>query len=67
MCVAVVRVKFRTEASAQLMEMATEELLTEKIESLRGANGVVKIEIFKRDTTHRRVEIWETEAAETNV
>jgi hypothetical protein len=59
MCVAIVRVKYRTEKSADLIEIATEEQLAEKLESLRTQSGILKVEVFERGSkSFERVEVW---------
>jgi molybdopterin-guanine dinucleotide biosynthesis protein len=61
MCFALIRVKYRTEASATLMEVSDETELNEKLTSLTTAVNVIKVEVFRRQSSMERVEMWKNE------
>lgn len=58
MCFAVLRVRYRTEASAELIEINDEEAYHAKLESLRTAANIMKVETFLKSAGFERVEMW---------
>jgi hypothetical protein len=58
MCFALLRVRYRTEASAELIEIKDEEQYAIKLESLRTSANVMSVETYRRSEFFKRQEMW---------
>lgn len=63
MCHALLRVAYSNSTEqAGIIAVEQEEELAGKIEEVMHRPGVVRVTVYKRQTTHKQVTTWETES-----